>query len=332
MHSSRQSKTAFTLIELLVVVAIIAILMAILLPALQAARQQGKMIHCLANLRSIGTAANVYLADHIRREDFPWLLPSNYQTADGVYKWRCQSSFIWGGGLPDKTYDDWKSVRGTGMPDPTKCDVYTLPPKYRPINRYISNDVSWSRPGDIPGVFKCPSDSSPSVPIGGGPNMGRELDKYASTWEFWGTSYAINQYWADYHYSHRYDRGTRVGKNRPYNGNGTLILGGSRRGRPPGLGNAMIKARTGRWSSEFILFFENRLNFAFPGAAPRGIDDNRFAKSLRGWHRKMNYHAAVFLDGHAQYKRYDTRFVDGPGWTIWPGKPWIDDWAEFNDK
>ena len=46
----------FTLIELLVVIAVIAILMAILLPAIKAAREQGKCAACLNNLRQLTLA------------------------------------------------------------------------------------------------------------------------------------------------------------------------------------------------------------------------------------------------------------------------------------
>lgn len=57
-------KKGFTLIELMIVIAIIAILAAILVPNFVKARAQGQLTSCKSNLKNIGTACEMFAADH----------------------------------------------------------------------------------------------------------------------------------------------------------------------------------------------------------------------------------------------------------------------------
>ena len=66
------NRKRFTLIELLVVIGIIAILDALLLPALQKAREKAKATSCISQMKGFGTALTMYRSDN--RDAFPYWL------------------------------------------------------------------------------------------------------------------------------------------------------------------------------------------------------------------------------------------------------------------
>src|SRR5437660_551744 len=118
---------AFTLIELLVVIAIIAILAGLLLPALTRAKDQGRLIVDLNNIRQIMLASHLFADDN---EDF---LP--YPGWDGLGK------------------DCW--LHGANMPDGKFIDSPTI----------ISNQVEYFKRGQLAPylannekVLMCPKD------------------------------------------------------------------------------------------------------------------------------------------------------------------------------
>jgi type II secretory pathway pseudopilin PulG len=334
------------------VVAIIALLISILLPSLSRAREQARISKCLSNLKSIGTAAHTYLTEQNRR-DFPWTLHHPYYHGGKSYSgWRYLTEFIYGGGLPVKEWTEanWPYGNNPGPPSDGSylSDVYIVEPLARPMNPYLSSSVTWNRTHrsektdptpyeeNLPDSFKCPSDSTCKVPDVGAEDPATEPDLVIPTWRTWGTSYPINWYWI-YYYNDASKTGKRAeeGSRPPYSGmNGQIRILGGQRGYAS-LGPRMLgRDPAGGWESKFVLFYENRMNEASEGARPRNRDGTpilREAKNLMGWHRQLDRHSALMLDGHAVYQKFDTRFVDGPGWTTWPNRPWKDGWAEFSD-
>lgn len=66
MRSERKYCAGFTIIELLVVIAVLSIIVALLLPAVQQARESARRATCTNNLRQLGTALHQYHDVHVR--------------------------------------------------------------------------------------------------------------------------------------------------------------------------------------------------------------------------------------------------------------------------
>ena len=126
--SFRDDSRAFTLVELLVVIGIVGILIALLLPALARAREQGKAVKCAAQLRQLGQAIQSYA--NFNRGWIPaW---SGWHVAGGS------------GAAPDAPGDGWTEQLARYMSGPT-TPVYNCPsfPEDYRINYFIAARYSF---------------------------------------------------------------------------------------------------------------------------------------------------------------------------------------------
>ncbi len=138
-HSRRER--GFTLVELLVVIAIIGVLVALLLPAIQAARESARRSQCVNNLKQVGLALQNYAS---ARETFP---PGDVREADG----------------PDntKTLFSWVTLI---MPYIEEANVYDRADwQIRMEDRVAQGDTTHHL---ILSTFTCPSEQNTPADIG----------------------------------------------------------------------------------------------------------------------------------------------------------------------
>ena len=102
-----KKRSCFTLIELLVVIAIIAILAAILLPALQSARDRGTTANCLSNLREAGKYYQQYYSDY--ETAVPNIVPVNQD----VRNWGNHLTLLYGS---PRYSSDWNKHSSRKIP------------------------------------------------------------------------------------------------------------------------------------------------------------------------------------------------------------------------
>ena len=69
-RARRSRSSAFTLVEMLVVIAIIAVLASIIFPVFARARAKARSTRCIANLKQVGNAFEMYCQDY--DELYPW--------------------------------------------------------------------------------------------------------------------------------------------------------------------------------------------------------------------------------------------------------------------
>ena len=324
MRANRR-RLAMTPVEASLVGGVVALLLLVMVPSLNHAKEQARIRVCLSNLRTIGQASSAYITEYA---DLPWALPAPYTAGGNTYdNWSFFTEFIWGGGMTDKTAADWNdsglaALNGWDGTTIVAADFNVVPPKVRPLNRFFSSEVYWTntrpgrtrRPKELPAVFKCPDDHTAVAPAVGAVQPSHDLNSAFRTWDWWGTSYAVNWYWPYY-----------------YTPSGANFLGILLTQGKSFLKSTQLRDRA---AAETVVFMENQLNFALRGARPPGSSGGPWANpgaNEVGWHGRLNYHAAAFLDGSARYQRFDTRYLIGKNWTIWPAKPWEGQWAQYND-
>ncbi len=143
------SPHGFTLVELLVVITIIGILIALLLPAVQAAREAARRLQCMNNLKQVGLAVLNYEETH-------GVLPpsSTWDVAAGVNIHQ---------GNNNRRGPNWVVLILPHLEQQAVYDAFRLP-------RYITDPANIAPRGTVLSVMLCPSDPNNRTPFNGSTN------------------------------------------------------------------------------------------------------------------------------------------------------------------
>src|SRR5687768_16864579 len=142
-----RSRRAFTLVELLVVIAIIGVLVALLLPAVQSAREAARRMRCSNNLKQIGLALHNYNDMYSK---FPYLRGGRNSGANrfGDYHGILGTlPFFEQGSRFEQWANDPNAVEpwnNTYVPWQNQIQVLLCPSSYPPINLYYPNAMQRS--------------------------------------------------------------------------------------------------------------------------------------------------------------------------------------------
>jgi len=283
---------AFTLIELLIVLSVIALLVALLLPSLRTAREQARRAVCLANLRGIASASNIYAGEDPQDQSVP-IHPRLYEGT--TLSHGDPGGYAWGGksGIGEQLdgYDPYSSIWGT---------AYGRGPATRPLNAMLFKEKLTDYT-DVPGpgasnwtndtqldltIFRCPSDKG---------YIGFHFEKWMRSqlpsYDHYGTSYAASTLWMnDLGASNETASDDFFASVSPFH-------------QP--VGRVPVPAET-------ILYTENASRFAWgqlPGGpasegthplyGPVYLGAGADTPIVRGWHRGPHESVVAFGDGHA---------------------------------